>query len=244
MARDGGLVVQFVPFSFRPPGWATLAAAAGVALTLALGNWQLDRASQKEALQLRLERLSREPPVRLSGAPAHPEDLKLRRVEVRGEFAARETFYVDNRVYRGRAGYYVVTPLRIAGSDTYVLVNRGWVAGTGRRETLPEVKTPAGTVTVTGIAMPGRERVMALSNDPAEGRVWQRIDVERFRQRFPHPLLPIVVQQGGAADDGLVRDWPPFDLGIERHKAYALQWFAFAATILVLYIVLNAKRKP
>lgn len=233
-----------ISFSFRPPWWATLAAAAGITLTLALGNWQLERASQKEALQQRLEHFSREPPIRLSAALAHPENLRLRRVEVRGEFAARETFYVDNRVHQGRVGYYVVTPLRIAGSDTYVLVNRGWVAGTGRRESLPAVQTPGGTVTVTGIVVPGRERIMALSDDPAEGRVWQRIDVERFQRRFPFPLLPIVVQQVGDAGDGLVRDWPAFDLGIERHKAYALQWFAFAATILVLYIVLNAKRKP
>ncbi len=231
-------------FSFRPPWWATLAAALGIALTLALGKWQLNRAAQKEALQLRLERLSHEPPVQLSAALARPDALELRRVEVRGEFAARETFYVDNRIYQGRVGYYVVTPLRIAGSDTYVLVKRGWVAGTGRREMLPEVETPAGTVTVTGIVMPGRERVMALSDEPAEGRVWQRIDVDLFRQQFPFPLLPIVVQQTGAADDGLVRDWPPLNLGVERHKAYALQWFAFAVTLLVLYIALNAKRKP
>lgn len=214
-----------------------------MAVTLALGNWQLDRASQKEQLQSRLERLGREPPVQLSAAPVRAQDLELRRVQVRGQFAAEETIYIDNRVYQGRVGYYVVTPLRIENSDTYVLVNRGWVPGTGRRDVLPEVKTPSGPVVVTGIAVSGRERIMTLSANVVEGRVWQSLDIDRYREKVPFRLQPIVVQQTSASDDGLVRDWPRRDSGVERHKAYALQWFALSATLLVLYIVLNAKRK-
>ena len=84
---------------------------------------------------------------------------------------------------------------------------------------------------------------MTLSANVVEGRVWQSLDIDRYREKVPFRLQPIVVQQTSASDDGLVRDWPRRDSGVERHKAYALQWFALSATLLVLYIVLNAKRK-
>jgi surfeit locus 1 family protein len=44
-----------------------------------------------------------------------------------------------------------------------------------------------------------------------------------------------VVLQTQAEADGLRRDWPEINAGVEKHWGYAFQWFAMAATQVLLY---------
>lgn len=230
---------------FRPSLWPTLAAAAGIALTLALGNWQLGRGHEKGERKARIDQLAKGPAINVSGVELNAQDVQLRRVEARGTFEPKYGVFIDNRVRHGVAGYHVVMPLKLVDGSRYVLVNRGWVAGTGDRNRLPEIKTPAGAVTVSGLALVPSQRFLELSSKTEEGLVWQNLTLERYRRAVPIPLQPVVIQQdqAGAPDDGLVREWDPPDLGIDRHYAYAFQWFALAATILVFYLVTHVKRK-
>jgi surfeit locus 1 family protein len=225
-----------------------LAAGAAMALALAAAQWQLGRAHEKERLAARLESLAREPALVLGATEAKAADLEWRQVTASGRFVPSYAVFVDNRIRRGVAGYHVVMPLEIAdtkgGSGRYVLVNRGWVAGLPDRSRLPEVTTPGATVQITGLAVvPGR-RFLELSTNVAEGKVWQNLTLERYRQAFPIPLQPVVIQQESELADGLVREWDPPDLGINKHYGYAFQWLALAATVLVFYLVTHVRRRP
>lgn len=232
-----------VKLEFRFSLWPTLAAVAGIALALALGNWQLSRAHEKSALKARIEQSSRGPAISVSVTELDAGDLFLRRVEAHGTFEPRFTVFVDNRVLHGVPGYHVVMPLKLGDGSRYVLVNRGWVAGTGDRSRLPEVRTPAGMVTVSGLAMVPSKHFLELSTKIAEGNVWQNLTLERYRLAVPVAIQPFVIQQDSALDDGLVREWDAPDLGIEKHFGYAFQWFALAAAILAFYLVTHVKRK-
>lgn len=219
---------------------------AGVALTIALGFWQLGRAQYKEALQGRIDEFSRQPPVVLGAQTVDADALLLRRIEARGHFDPRHVVFIDNRVHKGRAGFHVVMPLRIAGSDKHVLVNRGWIVAGSERTRAPAVTTPAQDVAVRGTAVPPSERFLELSSKVAEGNIWQNLVLERYRQATRLDVLPVVIQQTelmGAPDDGLTRDWPPVDLKRNTHLAYAVQWFALAAAIFIYYLVINVRRK-
>jgi surfeit locus 1 family protein len=230
---------------FRFSLWPTLAAAAGIALTIALGNWQLNRAHEKNELKAQIEQLAKGPPINVSTAALDARHVQLRRVEARGTFEPKYAVFIDNRVWHGTVGYQVVMPLRLGAGDRYVLVNRGWVAGTRDRNRLPEVKTPAGPVVISGMAVVPGKRFLELSGNTVVGKVWENLTIERYRQAMPIAIQPFVIQQdsAGAPDDGLVREWDPPDLGIERHYGYAFQWFALAVTILVFYLVTHVKRK-
>ena len=230
-------------YRFEPRPITTLAAAAGIALTLALAHWQLDRAHEKEGLRARLEQLARDPPVSLATAEAKVEDVEWRRVTARGRFEPRYAVYLDNRVRRGVAGYHVVMPLAIEGGNRYVLVNRGWIAGSGERTSLPQVKTPGGAVEITGLAVTPSRRFLELSAQVTEGKLWQNLTLERYRGAFPIALQPVVIQQESPLDDGLAREWDPPDLGVGTHYGYAFQWLALAATILTLYLVTHVRRR-
>jgi len=231
-------------YRFHPRLATTLAAAAVLAVTLAAAWWQLGRAHEKEALAARLQALAGDPPIRITATEVKARDIEWRRVTARGRFDPGRAVLIDNRIHRGVAGYHVVMPLALEGGNRYVLVNRGWVAGTRERSRLPEVITPAGTVEITGRAVTPSARFLELAPGTAEGKVWQNLTLERYRQAVPVPLQPFVILQESAQDDGLAREWDPLDLGVDKHYGYAFQWLALALTVLVFYLVTHVKRRP
>ncbi len=231
-------------FQFRISGWLTLAAAAGIALTLALGNWQLERGHEKAALAERIKTANRDALIELPAADIRAEDYAWRRVEVRGRFEPKYAVWIDNRVLNGIAGYHVVMPLRIDASARYVLVNRGWVAATGSRSELPRIATPAQPVMVVGLASVPSRHYLELSTKVVEGNVWQNLTLERYRAVVPITVQPLVIQQENDLNDGLQRVWSAPDLGIERNYGYAFQWFALATAILVFYVVTYVRKRP
>ena len=229
-------------YQFRASLWPTLAAIAGIVATLALGNWQLGRGHEKAVLAERVEAANHDAPIGLSGSEVRADDVVWRRVEVSGRFEPKYAVLIDNRIVRGEVGYFVVMPLKIADSDRYVLVNRGWIAGTGSRAALPQIATPAQTLRITGLATVPSKRYLELSTKTIEGNVWQNLTLERYRATVPIALQPVVIQQESELDDGLRREWSAPDLGIDKHYAYAFQWFVMAAAILVIYLALNVKK--
>lgn len=237
-------MITFGRYELKPGTWPTIAAIAGIALTLALGNWQMGRARYKEALQVRYETLSRQPPVAIGPRVTDPGALSLRRVEVRGTFQPEHMIFLDNRIHNHVPGYHVLMPVRISGSSRDVLVNRGWTPAPRLRSELPEVRTPAGEVMVEGVAVVPSGRYVELSQEVTSGRVWQNLDIGRYREASGLDLHEIVVQQTSVQDDGLVREWSPPDYGRNTHLAYAVQWFALAAAIAIYYLVTHVRRKP
>jgi surfeit locus 1 family protein len=196
-----------------------LLAASGCAAGVALGNWQTGRAAEKRALAA-------------AQAP----------VTLRGEFDPRYTVLLDNKLNRGRPGYHVVQPLRIT-QGRYVLVNRGWTAAGASRAQIPEVRTPAGEISLSGVRLEHFARAYEPAAAKPEGRVWQNVAIEQFAAWSGLALERYVVEQHSALDDGLLRDWPPADTGVEMHESYALQWYSMAALSIALFVVLNLKRE-
>jgi surfeit locus 1 family protein len=232
-------------YRFQPRLITTLAAAAGIAVTLALAHWQLGRAHEKEALASRLAQRAQDAPVTLGSAEVRAADVEWRRVIVRGRFEPRHAVFVDNRIHRGVPGFHVVMPLELGkpgGGSRYVLVNRGWVAGTPGRSGAPQVATPPGPVEITGLAVVPSARFLELSKDVQQGNVWQNLTLERYREAVPIPLQPVLIQQETPIDDGLVREWDPPNLGVDKHYGYAFQWLALSATVLVFYLVTHVRR--
>lgn len=216
---------------------ATIAAALGVAATLALGFWQLGRAQQKLDLEAAIQARQRLPavdPYALLGA-TDVAPLLHRAVSLRGRWEAGRTVYLDNRQMLGRPGFYVVTPLQIAGSDAAVLVQRGWAARNFvDRQRLPPVETPPGEVEVRGRIAPPPAKLYEFDT-AGTGPIRQNLDIAAFRAETGLPLLAVSVQETGPPSQGLQRDWPQVASGVEKHYGYAFQWWALSALIALLY---------
>jgi len=184
-----------------------------------LGNWQSGRAEERRAAA-----------------------TNERRLELRGEFLERYTVLLDNKVNRGRPGYHVVQPLR-AADGRHVLVNRGWVAAPVHRENLPQLRTPPGPQLVEGRVLDHFPRAYAPAEAKPEGRVWQNVEVATFAAWSGLKLEPYVLEQHSPLADGLARNWPSPDAGIEKNESYALQWYSLAALCVVLFVVLSFRRE-
>lgn len=234
--------IRLGAFEFRPRLFTSALALVGVVLTFFLGQWQVGRADYKQGLQLRQDSLGRDPAIRIDGSLLTADAVMLRKVEVRGEFDPKYTVFVDNRLYQHQPGYHVATPLRIAGSQRYVLVNRGWVPANPDRS-MPVIKTPEGEQLVKGTAVAYSERYIELSTKVAEGNVWQNLVLERYHQATRLDLQPFLIQQDSAVDDGIRREWSRPDLGRNTHLAYAFQWYALSLAMLVYYLVTHVKRR-
>ncbi len=218
-----------------------LATAIGIALTAAAGNWQLDRAHQKERAQQAYDQGASDAPIRLTSVAVRAEDLRSRQVEVEGEFMPKGMVLLDNKTRNGAAGYEVIMPLKIAASSMHVLVNRGWIAAGPERARLPNIKTPEAFVKITGLAtIPGR--FLELSKVDDSGPVWQNLTIDRYIARTGLQVQPVVVQQQNDAGDGLLREWQRPDFGIAKHYGYAVQWFSFCGLIIFLYVFFHVKR--
>ena len=229
-------------YSFRPRAWALALAAAACVAFILLGNWQARRAEEKRALGAAFDQALRSPPFALS-AGADIAGLIHKHVSARGRFIADRTVLLDNKLRQGRPGYEVVTPLRLGASDSHVLVARGWVAAAPSRALLPEVRTPAGEVEISGVALDRLPHALETGVAP-QGKVRQNLDISGFAAQTRLRLEPLVIEQHSELPDGLARDWPRPDFGIEKHQSYALQWYSFAALAVVLVIVLSMRRAP
>jgi cytochrome oxidase assembly protein ShyY1 len=228
-----------------------LATVALVAIGVCAGRWQDGRAAQKIALQARLAAGNAAAPLVLGAAPVPAADVELRRVRLAGEWLAGWPVYLDNRPHNGKPGFYLLMPLRLAGSDMHVLVARGWLPrDMAERGKLPAYATPAGQVAVEGIARLAPGHVMQLGQAPqlAPGAIVQNADAAAVAAASGLKFQPFVVEQatpdgaGQGAPEALVREWPAPALGADKHKGYAFQWYALAA-MAVLFFVFTGLRK-
>lgn len=228
---------------FRPNLWGSLLALLGVAAGIHLGIWQSGRAHEKLQVAESMVQRASAPAVRIGAERMNAAELEYRTVEARGRFDPRGLVLIDNQVRKGRVGYEVIMPLQLAGSDMHVLVDRGWISGTGDRSRLPEVKTPEGEIALVGIAVvPGKRMYELSATDAIEGSVWQNLSIERYVERMRYEVQPVLVRQTSDAADGLMRDWTVSNREINVHRSYAFQWFALAGLVFVVYLVMSFKR--
>ena len=235
-------------FRFRPiPFVATVLL---VALGVSLGQWQDRRAAGKIAVQEQVDQAAKAPPLTLGSAPVDAAAAEHRKVSATGEFVASWPVLLDNRPQEGKGpGFYLVMPMRLAGTDTHVLVVRGWLARpVGAAGLTPAFDTPAGPVTVTGVARATLGKVMQLGSAPpvTSGAILQNIEVAQFAQASGLKLQPFFIEQTDPVQPGdtLVRDWPAPSLGVEKHQGYAFQWYALAVMALLFFVITGFRRGP
>lgn len=228
---------------FQPTGWAVALTVAGMSLFVALGLWQLQRAALKDAIETRFEQRLAEPYQALSsvGDP----DIEYRKLLLQGRYLSGQNLLVDNQLHRGRAGYYILTPMQLRDSDSIVLVNRGWAPWGESRLQLAAIVEPVNVEGVSGIAYFPSEPALAMGATGA-GEGWPRlisyIDIEALQVHFDGQLAPWVLWLAVEQPGEYVRDWNPVWMKPEKSRAYATQWFAFAVLALVFFVILNMRK--
>ncbi len=216
----------------------TLAAVLMAALTFSLGQWQLDRAAQKTALQASLEKQATQAVLGNADLAATTDlaALKDRRVQVTGQWQPAQTVYLDNRPMNQRPGFWVLTPLLLQGSNKAVLVQRGWIPRDFQdRSRLAPIETPDGLVSLQARIAPAPGKLYEFAGAGA-GPIRQNLDIAEFRAETGLPLVQALVIETGPASQGLLREWAAPNVGVDKHYGYAFQWFGLCALVVGLYV--------
>ncbi|WP_162598684.1 SURF1 family protein [Nocardioides gilvus] len=239
-----------LPVLLRPVAVAAhLFAVFCVGLACALGFWQFGSwQDQRDAAAAKhVERT----PVALAEAlgpdQPFPKSQVGRTVTLDGTWLTTSTFYVDDRDRRGETGYWVVTPLAIAGpadrSDDVpaLLVVRGWVA---RLDPRPEA--PTGKASLTAWLQPPEGAAGLVDPDRSDDVIpqirmadaIQRVDQDLYGA---YAVVKADADQTNPGNSGL----EPVDLDQVpevaattgwRNLLYGAEWLIFAGFALFIWI--------
>ena len=217
------------------------------ALLLWLGFWQLDRADQKRTLADQYEAAANVAPVRIDTAAALAAMPRHARVAASGRFIGDRQVLLDAQTHDGVVGYRVWTPLALDHGD-WVLIDRGWVAAGATRADLPDVAVGASRRTVTGRKAPLPVPGLRLGEPEPAGGPWPRRlvwpDADALARAFGRAVPPALILLDADEPDGFVREWAPADtMTAQRHVGYAVQWFALAAALVVIALVLMLRKR-
>jgi len=235
-------------WNFNPTLWPTLVAIVTFAILIRLGIWQLHRADYKRALLQQFHQNVQLPPLNFNQAVANQQlaDLaRYRHVEAHGHYDTAHQLLLDEMQHADDVGYEVLTPFVLEPEQRIVLVDRGWLPKSGTAH-LPALPLTSGSRTIRGIIgflpVPGvRLGKTTVPSGWPKLLLYPRYPM--LAKLYGGDLLHPVIWLDPAQADGYVRDWQP-NIGFPpiRHTAYALQWFAMALAVAVIWIVVNLKR--
>ena len=242
------LPLQIGAYRFAPSLWPSVAFVLIFPVLLGLGFWQTERAGAKQELVEQRAASEVVAPLTLDGRTRLGDEDRYRPAEVRGHYLEEQQWLLDNRLYRGQAGYHVFTPFLIEGEEhPALLVNRGWVAVGASREFLPLLPVPEGGVSLTGRLDSPASVGLVVGEVPLESVenkvLVQSLDIAALGAARGLDLLhyALVIDEGQPG--GLQYDWSPIpEMGPEKHLGYAVQWFGLAVALLIIYVGVNTRR--
>lgn len=235
-------------FSFKPTLIPSLAFLVVFPVLISLGIWQLNRAEEKRGIEQGVAAAIAKPPLKLNQFDlATLESEVYRPAQLAGQYISNKQYLWDNKTYKGRSGYQVLTPFMLDGLNKVVVVNRGWVPILGRRDQYQDITVSDELMTIEGVikkpsnAIQLAERVETDSVDYPS--VTQAFEPSVIAKQLSEDVLPVMIELSADEQYGYVREWQPYYGKIGKHIGYAAQWFIMAFIALFLYIKLNIKRR-
>ncbi len=211
-----------------------------------LGIWQLSRAEQKQTIKdFVIAQQSQH--VNLNQELLN-EDMLYQSAAGLGQFLPEHVILVDNQVYQGQVGYHIIAPFQLSNNKQIVLVNVGWVAVGESREVKPIIELPQTQLEISGrLQKPHAKPPLWLEKYKlVHQEVWQFLPITEFIKRSALTVAPLLLEldEEFSALSRYPRQWREYDdKWINRHKAYALQWFSMAIVFILMCLVLKFRSR-
>ena len=239
----------------------TLLAVVG-ATCIALGIWQLNRATERRAIASSIQQGQAMTALDLNGSAPDPVNIKnWIPAKVKGQWRGDLSVLLDNRNLEGRPGLWLATPL-VMTDGRAVLVLRGWFARPLGDQKAPVVATTPDIQQLSGELAEHVPRMFELwsssrassnnfgfkpqalasaqmdSIDTAKLQRVQNLSLAELSDQSGLNLLPVVLLQTSASNDGLIRVWPKPSVDADKNTGYAMQWFGFATICLIALLAM------
>tara|TARA_R110001592_G_scaffold324870_3_gene604612 strand:- start:2957 stop:3772 length:816 start_codon:yes stop_codon:yes gene_type:complete len=249
----------FKTFTLKINGFVFLFSLLVFAILIKLGFWQLDRATEKDLRLQKMTLYQQQEALDLNDILdliAQREDEKIDNqqtdskqtdrealndlpVSLSGKFNNKQSFLLDNQIYKGSLGYRVIKVFQDEKTKATVLVNLGWIQGGIDRNFIPEIADIQGKVTFRG-KIRVLESPILLVDEVLQVNTWpqriQSIDINKISMLLEQPLLPFIVYVDNDDPLGYIKEWVPIVMPPEKHRGYAFQWFTLALAWLILML--------
>lgn len=233
-------------WEFRVSLWPSMAFVVLLVLLLALGRWQLHRAAEKQALMDAKQARQAAAPLVLGRQVVDPLLDRFRAAEASGHYVLGQQWLLDNRILQGQAGYHVFSLFELV-QGSQLLVNRGWVSVGESREFLPSIPLPQGEVQLLGHLDQPESVGMVMGEPPyssiADLVLLQSLSISELAEARSLSVPPLALVLDEGQPGSLEFDWLPVEaITPDKHLGYAVQWFALALALSVIYIGVNTRR--
>ncbi|MFZ4076615.1 MAG: SURF1 family protein [Legionellaceae bacterium] len=230
-------------YSFTPTLVMTLLACFAMVLFISLGCWQVARSHEKRDMLQREALLSIKAPRLFQAKSLQP--VQYEQLKVSGVFLPY-IFLLDNQYLDHQMGFDVLTPLAL-DQDHVLLVDRGFIPLLGTRADLPNVPIPSGLIHMSGRAYFPSKKNWVLGEGIEQRKkdllILETIDRDMLSKFLHKSVYPFIMRLNVHEPYGYHRAWATVSMPPVRHLGYAVQWFAMAGAVLVLFIVLNLKKR-
>jgi cytochrome oxidase assembly protein ShyY1 len=203
-------------------------------LLIFLGNWQLERAAEKEQLLLQFSHAE-------TKQATNPNIHLFDKIELSGQLSSRY-FLLDNRTWQGQVGYEVIAAL-ITNNSKAQLVSLGWLATVADRSQLPHISLPSSNLSITAYA--DKPSTPLLLGEDRWNQSWpkriQHVNLNKISAALNAPVSAWLYRPTKQVVPELILTWEPVVLPPERHTGYAVQWYGLAAAWLICSAALAKK---
>tara|TARA_X000000368_G_C23037420_1_gene715195 strand:- start:1314 stop:2015 length:702 start_codon:yes stop_codon:yes gene_type:complete len=209
-------------------------------LFFSLGLWQIERGQAKTVIINQFDSNLKQDPKYLN-----EESKKWDRVFVEGKWDNSKQILIDNVIYKGIAGYKVLTPLKIQDSDRLILVDRGWIQGNKFRNVIPDINIPENKEVVSGI-LESPELGLVLSDDLIT-KEWPKIsqtkNPEVLLKEYADNTYDLILLADPLLKNSLEYiKITPTNMMPSKHYGYAAQWFSMFLVLCLMFIWFGYKR--
>jgi surfeit locus 1 family protein len=217
-----------------------------IPLFIKLGLWQYNKAELRKEIQSSYNASLDQDALVLPDNLTNVDAWKHKKVKVKGHYETKYQILLDNQVEENVAGFHVITPLRLDGSNDYVLINRGWVAGGANHSDIPAINTPNELLEIIGLVWIPSKKIFTLESDSEKSSwktVWQHMDMDRYQRSTPIHILPLVIKLDSKSNGGgFVRKWQLPSSKIATNMGYAYQWFGFTIASILIFLFTSIKK--
>lgn len=233
-------------YQFKPKWFPAVLTLVLLIILARLGFWQLDRAEEKRNILFNQQQKLKLPVITVTDLETDTEKLKFRRVQIKGIFDPRYQMFIDNKIHHGKPGYLVVTPFKVNNSDTYVLVNRGWVPMNLDRKILPNIESPKTIVSISGQVKIDPRDVADFGSGNRSNQGWPAVvrwvDITAFSNETKFKVQPFLLLLSKDQEHGFIREWKFVTLPPEKSTSYAMTWFSLAFVLLIIFFGVNTQK--
>jgi len=183
---------------------------ATIAFLTSLGFWQLDRANEKRAIEASIQKANTGI-VELIADENRLLEKEYYQVRLKGQYQSNKQFIYDNQIVDQVSGYYVLTPFKLEGQPSTIIINRGFIPWNGDKEKLADVSIEKTKSEIKVQISKPIKRIELKSSEIGNNFpvLIQAVDLVKMSELAGIDFSSMVGLLDASMDDGFVRKWEP-----------------------------------